>query len=110
MKDCIATKVVAFLGELHGFDHFDVPAGIAAIDLRSGLIVRPCPNDPDGDVLLLEYASGANPDRIKVSTHKLMQTFLLRHAEAEALSEGGSVKDYLREIDAHFSRKTGYGI
>jgi|LakWasMe74_LOW10_FD_contig_21_7427_length_556_multi_6_in_0_out_0_1 hypothetical protein len=106
----VASKIISFLAGLHGLDVFFVPIGNAAIDLRTGMIIRPSFNYPDGLMLVLEYAPGSNPDRIEVSTHKLVNSYLLRHAWAEYAMNGGNVKDYFEHIHTRFSRETGNGL
>jgi hypothetical protein len=103
-----AARVIDFIADLFGMDRFYVPLGNAAIDLHSGLIVRPHEEFPDGEKLKLEYAPGANPDRTEVHTHKLMESLLVRHAEALAITnpEGGNARAHYAHIADHFQRKT----
>lgn len=103
-----ASRIIDFLSGLHGLDDFPVPTGNAVIDLRTGMIIRPSESYPDGAMLSLEYATGANPDRVDVYTHKLVNEYLIHHAEVEAITNGGKVKFYFDHINDHFSRKTGY--
>jgi len=104
----IASRIIKFLSSLHGLDNFPVPTGNAAIDLRSGMIVRPSENYPDAQSLVLEYSPGTMPGCTEVCTAKLVNLYLLHHAEVEAIINGGQVKYYLEQINELFSLKTGY--
>lgn len=112
-----ALQIINFLSSLHGLDDFPVPTGNAAIDLRTGMIIRPSENYPGGERLTLQYANGANPDRVDVCTRKLVNLYMLHHAEVEAIENSGKgmfffghagkVKHYFDHISQHFSFKTG---
>lgn len=115
-----ASRIIDFLSRLHGLDDFPVPTGNAAIDLRTGMIIRPSENYPDGEMLVLEYAPGAMTQSLgctEVHTRKLVNLYMLHHAEMEAMENSdkgmfcfghaGKVKRYFDHISQHFSFKTG---
>ena len=103
-----AAQVIDFIAALFGMDIYDVPMGNAAIDLRTGMIVRPHEGYPDGELLKIELGPAAS-DRADVHTHKLVDSLLVRHAEALAITnpEGGKARDHYVHIAEHFQRKTG---
>lgn len=103
-----AAQIIDFIASLFGMDHFEVPMGNAAIDLRSGLIVRPHEEHPDGLMLKLQFGPGAS-DRTQVYAHKLVDSLLVRHAEALEITnpEGGKARAHYVHITEHFERKTG---
>lgn len=109
-----SSRIISFLSELHGLDDFSVSTGNAVIDLRSGMIIHPSDNYPDGEMLSLEYAPGAllfgKPGRVDVYTYKLVNLYLLHHAEVEAIMNGGKVKYYYDHISNHFSYKTSFQL
>ena len=113
-----ASQIIDFLSNLHGLDDFPVPTGNAAIDLRTGMIIHPSENYPDGEKLVLEYAPGAMAKSLgctEVYTHKLVNLYLLHHAEVEAIENSGKgmfyfgharkVKHYFDRISEHFQIK-----
>lgn len=103
----VAEKIVNFLAGLHGLDLLSAPASTAAIDLCTGMVIRPSLNYPDGLMLVLDYVSGSKHECTEVGTHKLVNSYLLRHARAEYAMNGGNVKDYFEHIHTRFSRETG---
>lgn len=103
-----AAQVIDFIAALFGMDRYDVPIGNAAIDLRTGMIVRPHEDYPDGEMLRLDHGPALS-DRAPVHTHKLVESLLVRHAEALAITnpERGKARDHYIHIADHFQRKTG---
>lgn len=106
----IADRVVEFLSGLHGIDRLQTGVAeetprVAVIDFHTAAIIERHPNYPDAEFLKVEYAFGVVA---AVHTHKLANALLLRHAQAEAAMNGGDVKDCFEQIDAHFTRKTGF--
>ena len=103
-----AAQIICFIASLFGMDDFEAPRGSAAIDLRSGLIVRAHEVYPEGEMLKLEFGRGPN-DWAEVHAYKFVDSLLVRHAEALAITnpEGGSARDHYVHIAEHFQRKTG---
>lgn len=104
--DCTAVQIIHFIGGLFGMDLYGEPLGTAAIDLRSGMIVRPDADFPDGEVLQLEVRTGAE-GQARVDAHRLVESLLVRHAEALTITEGGSAHAHYRRIAEHYRLKTG---
>jgi hypothetical protein len=105
----IANRVIDFLSNLHGMDQLRTGSEErrgAAIDLRSATIYEANPEFPDGERLSAGLESS---QKVLVSTHQLVEHLLVRHAEAMAVSEGGTVRANYRHISDHFLRKTGFG-
>lgn len=103
-----AARVIDFIASLFGMDRYSVPMGNAAIDLRTGMIVRPHEDYPDGEMLKVEHGPNVS-DRAQIHAHKLVDSLLVRHAEALAITnpEGGKARDHYAHIANHFQRKTG---
>jgi hypothetical protein len=106
-QNCSAVKVIDFIGSLFAMDEFGARRGHAAIDLRTGVIIRAHEDYPDGEMLQLEYAPGVNSEKTLVRTFKLVESLLVRHAEAQAITDGGKVRDHYDHISQHFRHKTG---
>jgi hypothetical protein len=109
MTTTIADRIINFLGNLQGMDHFkplvEEPR-TAVIDLGSGAIIEADPDYPDGDILVYENANGK---KSHVHTYKLIEQLFLRHAYELHITDGGTVKKQYDHIAEHFPIKTGYG-
>lgn len=106
----IAARIVNFLASLHGMDEYDPDAGIAAINLSSGVVVRPDAGFPDGEMVRVTFADAHVTSAVLVHTYKLVETLLVSHAQALAITGGGSAAQHYHHIQEHFSRKTGFGL
>ncbi|WP_087660641.1 hypothetical protein [Caballeronia terrestris] len=103
----ISARVIDFLGDLHAMDHMSLtPPRNAVIDLQSGIIYEEHADWPDGERLSAELPLGK---KITVSTHKLMQHLIVRHAEAMAVIENTKVRAQYDGVCDQLSRKTGFG-
>ena len=103
----IAARIIDFLGDLYALDHLSLtPPRTAVIDVESGAIYEEHIDWPDGERLSVELPSGK---KITVATHKIVQHFLVRHAEALAVIENTKVRVQYDHVSDHFSRKTGFG-
>lgn len=105
-----AHRVIAFLADLHAMDRLQHPLETprhAAIDLQSATIYEAHADFADAQWVQAELSSGR---KIAVSTHKLVEHLLERHAKAMAILEpsGGDAKAHYEHIKAHFARKTGF--
>lgn len=105
----VAARVIDFLTSLHGMDEYDPSLGFAAIDLVTGMVVRPDAHFPDGALVKVQFAGQAAAAAVSVHTHKLVEALLLRHAEAMVVIDGGDAREQYRHINDHFYRKTGFG-
>jgi hypothetical protein len=106
----IASRIVHFLANLQGMDEYQPAAAIAAIDLATGTIVWPDAGFPDGAMLKVQFGSGSTIT-VSIHTYKLVETFLIRHAQMLAVSESrGSVAQHYKDIKEHFAIKTGFGL
>lgn len=104
-----AGRVVDFISGLHGMDRLRNTPGepaSAAIDLVTATVVEPSPDDPEGEFMRVEHPLG----RVSyVATQKLVETLLVRHAQAMAMinPDGGDATDHYRHIREAFVTKTG---
>lgn len=109
--DSMASRIVSFLASLQGMDEYRPAPATAAIDLMSGAIVWPDVHFPDGDKLKVQFAPATSNAAVSVHTYKLVETFLVRHAQMLAVSEGsGSAAQHYEQIKEHFYIKTGFGL
>lgn len=104
-----AERVVDFLSGLYGMDRLRNTPGIpsdAAIDLVTATVIEASPDDPEGEFMRVEHPLG----RVAyVSTTKLVETLLVRHAQAMAIMspDGGDATDQYRRIRDAYVTKTG---
>lgn len=108
--ETMAHRVIDFLTELHAMDRLQCPLDNprrAAIDLQSATVYEIHADFPDAEMLRAELSSG---QRVDVSTHKLVEHLLVRHAEAMATMEpeGGNAQQHYEHISDHLARKTGF--
>lgn len=109
--DSTASRIVVFFASLQGMDEYRPAPAAAAIDLASGAIVWPDVHFPEGDKLKVQFAPAASNAAVSIHTYKLIEMYLVRHAQMLAVSEGsGSVAQHYKDIKEHFSIKTGYGL
>ncbi|MCY0852545.1 hypothetical protein [Cupriavidus sp. D39] len=106
----IAERVIDFLAGLHAMDRLQGPLSNprhAAIDLESATVYEAHADFPDAELLQAELSSGRT---VNVSTHKLIEHLMARHAKAMAIlePEGGVTRDHYEHISDHFARKTGF--
>lgn len=106
----VSEAIINFLASLQGMDRFHATTELAAIDLSSGVVIRPDPDFPGGEMLQVQFVPNDVSSSVAVHTYKLVDTFLVRHARMLEVSEGGRVDQHYDHIVEHFSRKTGFGL
>ena len=101
----VAASTIAFLARLHGMHEHHIDGHDAVIDLLSGIAYVPNADYDDG-VMLAMIAPGGGLISPSVVTHKVVETYLVRHAQAMAIIDGGNAKGQYEQIQEHFDVKT----
>lgn len=106
----VSEAIINFLASLQGMDQYHASTELAAIDLSSGMVIRPDADFPGGEMLQVQFAPTDSAASVAVHTYKLVDTFLVRHARMLEVREGGKVDQHYDQIVEHFSVKTGFGL
>jgi len=101
-----AASIVAFLASLHGLHEHSINGREAVLDLITGIAYVPNP-DYDDAAMLTMIAPNGGVIAEAVLTFKVVETYLVRYAEAMAISDGGTAKMQYGQIREHFDVKTG---
>lgn len=102
----VAASTIAFLASLHGLHEHSVDGRAAVLDLLTGVAYVPNPDYEDATMLTM-IAPGGGVIAEAVLTHKVVEAYLARYAQAMAIVDGGSVKAQYEHIQQHFAVKTG---
>lgn len=108
--DSIGESIINFLASLQGMDRYNAATELAAIDLSSGMVIRPDPDFPGGEMLQVQFVPNDVSSSVAVHTYKLVDTFLVRHARMLEVIEGGRVDQHYDQVLEHFALKTGFGL
>lgn len=104
-----AERVIEFLSELYGMDRLRTTVATqppAVIDLLTATVIEVLADDPEGEYVRVEHPLG----RIsQIETQKLVETLLVRHAQAMAVmtSESGAADEHYRRVREAYFMKTG---
>jgi hypothetical protein len=102
----VAASIINFLANLHGLHEHSVDGHAAVVDLITGIAYVPNLEYEDGEIMTM-IAPGGSVISQTVSTYKVVQTYLVRHAEAMEIADGGTAKVQYDQIQKHFGLKTG---
>jgi hypothetical protein len=102
----IASRIIDFLSSLDGLHEHKVDGRAAVLDLLTGIAYVPSLEYEDGEMLTM-IAPGGNVVAQAVNTHKVVETYLVRYAQAVAISDQGTAKWQYEMITQHFHLKTG---
>jgi len=102
----VAASIIRFLASLHGLHDHSIDGRAAVVDLITGIAYVPNLEYEDGKVLTM-IAPGGSVISQAVSTYKVVQTYLVRYAEAMAIADGGTAEVQYEHIQKHFDVKTG---
>ncbi|PLY39344.1 hypothetical protein CSZ94_26970 [Janthinobacterium sp. ROICE36] len=102
----VASRTIAFLASLHGHHEHHVDGRAAVLDLLTGIAYVPNLDYEDA-VMLTMIAPGGAVIADAVHTHKVVEAYLVRYAQAMAIADGGSVQAQYEHIQQHFAVKTG---
>lgn len=102
----VATGIINFLASLHGLHEHSVDGRAAVVDLITGIAYVPNVDYEDGEMLTM-IAPGGGVITQAVLTHKVVQAYLVRYAEAMAIADGRTAKMQYEQIQEHFGVKTG---
>lgn len=103
----VADCIINFLANLHGLHEHSVDGRAAVVDLITGIAYVPNLDYEDGEMLTM-IAPGGGVIAEAVITYKVVQTYLVRYAEAMAIADSGTAKVQYEQIQKHFGLKTGY--
>lgn len=101
-----AASIINFLANLHGLHEHSVDGRAAVVDLITGIAYVPNLNYENGEVLSM-IAPGGGVIAEAVLTYKVVQTYLVRYAEAMEIADGGTAKVQYDQIQKHFRVTTG---
>lgn len=101
----VAASIIDFLSSLHGLHEHEVDGRPAVIDLITGIAYVPNLEYDDAEMLTM-IAPGGVVVAQAVLTFKVVETFLVRYAEAMAIADGGTAKAQYAQIKDHFEVKT----
>lgn len=101
----VAASVIAFLSSLYGLHEHEVDGRPAVIDLITGIAYVPNLEYDDAEMLTMIAPGGAVVAQA-VLTFKVVETYLVRYAEAMAIADGGTARTQYVQIREHFEVKT----
>jgi hypothetical protein len=105
-NQAVAASIIKFLASLHGLHEHSVDGRAAVVDLITGIGYVANLDYEDGEMLTM-IAPGGSVIAEAVITHKVVQAYLVRCAEAMAIAGGGTAKVQFQQIRDHFDVKTG---
>lgn len=103
----VASSIIDFLTSLHGLHEHSVDGRAAVLDLLTGIAYVPNLDYEDGEMLTM-IAPGSGVIAQAVLTHKVVETYLVRYAEAVAIADQGNAQELYEHIKQHFYVKTGH--
>lgn len=109
--DALPVPIISFFASLHEMNAYEASTGIAAIDLYSGMVVLSNADLPSDEMVKVQLgANHGTAFAVSVFTHTLAEMFLVGHAQAQTVTQGGNAAQHYKHIQDHFSRKTGFGL